>query len=364
YYLWLRSNCGDAGLGAWKHISFTTACGTITHFPFKENFNYNTFPPDCWSLNITNEYGTWKHNPENGGYAEVLYGLNQDEWLITPPMSFVNVKDPKLSFKWLMSYDFSVGIYDNYDLNCLVTTDNGTTWTLLWNEEDFGEFENFQWNTTEIDLSNFINEENLAFAWQYVGNDGARAGLDNILIEATALIEANTFPKYEDFDIDNPHDVIATIQWNDAVSLVQVVDNQNGAYVLVDGLDYEVSNDSLIIKSEYLAANLTEDNQISELHIDFDLGSSYLIITSTKISVEQFTALEFKIYPNPNKGEFIVELQQDAEMFITNILGKVIMSKSLNNGANHINISDQASGTYFINLIDENSVKTFRIIIE
>lgn len=71
------------------------------------------------------------------------------------------------------------------------------------------------------------------------------------------------------------------------------------------------------------------------------------------------------IYPNPGKGVFNVVLNQDnAAIEVVNTLGKVIVSEKLNSKTHQLNISNQASGIYFIKTIVDNETKIVKIVKE
>ena len=72
------------------------------------------------------------------------------------------------------------------------------------------------------------------------------------------------------------------------------------------------------------------------------------------------------VYPNPNDGLFSVKLDQtlaNAEVSIIDIRGRVLETKSMNGKLSEtIDISDNASGIYFVELRAENIQKTIRIV--
>jgi hypothetical protein len=95
---------------------------------------------------------------------------------------------------------------------------------------------------------------------------------------------------------------------------------------------------------------------------DFDPGpSSYTMpstfrgvyltkyTTSVATAVKQNTANNaVRVYPNPSNGRFLIESPADSEAHIFNLFGKCILSQKLDKGENKIDLSDQASGVYFI----------------
>lgn len=103
---------------------FTTACGSVTTFPFTESFDGTTFPPACWlSQKITgSDPGTWKRvtagtnpvcAPYSGAgmieYDSYLYSSGTKGILVTPPLNIPN-EFFKVNF-WM----YRSGTYSNLD---------------------------------------------------------------------------------------------------------------------------------------------------------------------------------------------------------------------------------------------------------
>ncbi|MFA5574619.1 MAG: InlB B-repeat-containing protein [Brumimicrobium sp.] len=82
---------------------------------------------------------------------------------------------------------------------------------------------------------------------------------------------------------------------------------------------------------------------------------------------------DISIYPNPNNGKFTIEISNskaddNATLQLSDLTGKIIASEriSLNKGTTQffIDYPSLASGTYFVNLIGENSVlKRLKVVI-
>lgn len=72
-------------------------------------------------------------------------------------------------------------------------------------------------------------------------------------------------------------------------------------------------------------------------------------------------------YPNPSHGIFSLKVDENligAQFFITDIGGRIIVpAQTINNSESKITL-DQAPGTYLINITDDLSTATYRIIIE
>lgn len=152
-----------------------------------EDFESGTIP-STWSVQQTNPRETWYVGEGVDSFvATVDYDEDledQNEWFITPSLDFTPTRAAYvLTFDLGMSYYWGVDPNNNYDVYLKVSTDNGATWTQIWSEDQIGEFENWTLNPVRIDVSQFQGQDNVKFAFQYVGADGAAVYLDNVKVE-------------------------------------------------------------------------------------------------------------------------------------------------------------------------------------
>ncbi len=71
------------------------------------------------------------------------------------------------------------------------------------------------------------------------------------------------------------------------------------------------------------------------------------------------------IYPNPNSGKFIIELNDNMVVSLYNTIGSLVYKKNMLAGKNIIDIENLHSGTYLIKaqneqLIIENKILLFK----
>ncbi len=150
------------------------------------------FPPTDWSTIVTNSDNTWMQgNPQDNNFNQIdpnsLYSAlvpwvaaDQDEWLIT---SVVDAQgETPVTLHWYAGV--SGPWLTNATLKCLISTDNGTTWTELWNAADeIDPAADWAWNEVTLDISSYASTP-FQIAWQYVGNDGDLAGVDGVEISS------------------------------------------------------------------------------------------------------------------------------------------------------------------------------------
>ncbi len=84
----------------------------------------------------------------------------------------------------------------------------------------------------------------------------------------------------------------------------------------------------------------------------------------TNISLNEFNSHVADLFPNPNNGNFFLELTYNAHVSVTNALGELVYAKELKKGTEKIDLQNQTNGIYFIQIITNNGIKTLKIIKE
>jgi len=83
------------------------------------------------------------------------------------------------------------------------------------------------------------------------------------------------------------------------------------------------------------------------------------------ISVAEVKNLSYNMYPNPtNDYLYISSKTNNSSINIYNITGKMVLSKTLAQGENIINVSNLASGIYLTRFASNNQVDTKKLIIQ
>jgi trimeric autotransporter adhesin len=85
------------------------------------------------------------------------------------------------------------------------------------------------------------------------------------------------------------------------------------------------------------------------------------VTVSACTSIEESTTSKtFQVFPNPNKGEFVIHTEEVADLTILNAIGQVVLNRQLKVGVNNFDLSEQAKGVYLLKLKND----TFKIIKE
>ncbi|MDD3877691.1 MAG: X2-like carbohydrate binding domain-containing protein [Bacteroidales bacterium] len=92
-----------------------------------------------------------------------------------------------------------------------------------------------------------------------------------LLIKAIETISPELNPDAADFIVNIPQDVKTTIDWNDALYVTSIVDNQLVPYSLTT-LDYNINVDTLTLFASYLSTVIPNDSDEVVLTINFNNG--------------------------------------------------------------------------------------------
>jgi multidrug transporter EmrE-like cation transporter len=103
YKVWVRSNCGVGGFGAWiGPIVFTTACLPAT-LPWSENFDSlttgNNIFPSCWAYNnILSNWSITNYPTAYSGANSLRRSWSTDGWAFTPTVTLTAGTSYTLSY--------------------------------------------------------------------------------------------------------------------------------------------------------------------------------------------------------------------------------------------------------------------------
>lgn len=221
---------------------------------FFAGFEDGLVPPTGWTLNSTNNQYTWTINadavPDGIGAAQVDYDptpADQNEDLITSSIDLSGVSFPFLYFKTASSYYWGVSPLNNYDISVSISTDDGVSWTEIWNEDELATAEGGQfitWKSYLIkeDLSAYAGMSNVKLKFNYTGNDGAQWVIDSVRIMECADVTGVTI------DTDSYTTSSFALDWDDTHTSYDIefgpADFTVGSGTIVTGItnsNYEIT---------------------------------------------------------------------------------------------------------------------------
>ena len=160
-----------------------------------ETFSTNTMPPTGWERIQTNPSETWfidSSLPHGQPYCAAVHRgsstVLQNEWLISPQLDFTQYTGfINLSFWWYTSC-YVAHWKDYIDLNVCISTDNGSTWTLVWSDDNItGNYTSWKWYDSnmgkDIALSKYGGESQVKIGFQYYSNNTDQASAQELSID-------------------------------------------------------------------------------------------------------------------------------------------------------------------------------------
>ncbi|MCX7671829.1 MAG: DUF11 domain-containing protein, partial [Anaerolineae bacterium] len=158
--------------------------------PAQEGFEGGVMPPPGWTVQAQNADWTWDINDEDyihtGNFgAYVPWDYDQNEWLLSPRL--LGVTGGMTTSLWSMgSVRWCRDVDDNCDLNVwLVVNAVGGGDDVLLGKADNAWPANWTWARSVFTLPTVLPAGALRIGYQYVGDDGADVGLDDIVLPGT-----------------------------------------------------------------------------------------------------------------------------------------------------------------------------------
>lgn len=267
-----------------------------------------------------------------------------------------------------------------YLANGLATGGNGagllpnyTNREMVWNKISLAPSSNF--NTESLSFS--PEDDDYDWFWIYPQDDVT--GTITRWFEVDNLV-AGTCPTTETYNNTNslPHatDRSSWVKTTSGGSGVDVLNNQEvhfhaGSYVLL-GVDFHAQNGSTFhaMIDGCKSWSCTDPSQKwagSEDSSNYNVNE-YESVEPKPLEAPVATNL-FDIYPNPNAGEFTIELNalEDISIFVMDVLGKVVYKNIITKaGINRLNvdISNHPKGIYLVKVIQGEEIITKRMVYQ
>ncbi|MDD2278530.1 MAG: choice-of-anchor J domain-containing protein [Bacteroidales bacterium] len=283
-------------------------------------------PPAGWTNVATNAIETWEQVgtvtfssgdvvPVDGSFqAEVYWDYgHQDEWLITN--EFLVPNNGKLEF-WSYSGAQASPNGDHYYVK--ISTDGGTTWTVLWDVVTSTTVESV-YSEVIVDLSTYAGQD-VKLAWQAVDGDGQGLWfawfIDKVLVEMGT--KAKAFESYT---------------------------------VYLDGA--EVATD--VTALNYTFEGLAVGTHTAGVKAVYATGATEIITTDFEIlpvGVPTDATPSIAVYPNPSNGVYNI-IVENATVVVTDITGRTVLTKEIRNNG-EIDLSAQPNGIYIFKVGSRN----------
>ena len=372
YQVRVQAVCGVDAQSLWISTMFTTFCDAVTTFPLTEDFEHNGLLPDCWSQEYVYNNLDWAfqagghnlgniHNAQSGSYNAFFFAESDDGLttrLVTPILDLSGMTEAYVTL-WYAQQAWG----NNQDqLSVYYRTSPNNQWQLLTRYSGSVNF----WTKDSLDLPNLSATYQLAFVG--VANYGYGVVLDNITIDGsytpptdptvltiaasnvtqtTATLNATT---------NNPDDVAITakgFEWKptNGGSYTQIVGTSTGT-------TFTASLTDLTANTGYtFKAFITYDG---ETVYGDEMSFSTLVDAINDITLTN----SINLMPNPADNYIELSINSNVvvkEAVVYNAFGQMILTAELNDNHVRIDLSNVASGMYFVRVNSEgvSATKTF-----
>lgn len=181
-----------------------------------ENFEGSTFPPTGWTRTNTNAARQWDLSTVNftGTSAQELetrdyftitgnnsatinwVGTANTANLTSPSFTLVGAASPILKFNVVVGWSYMIDI-NTGNLVAQVSTNGGTSWTTLWDEDteigftddgdDDEDTDTYNTVAVQRSLSAYIGQADVRIRFQYTGADADAVAIDDVQVLAATL---------------------------------------------------------------------------------------------------------------------------------------------------------------------------------
>ena len=96
----------------------------------------------------------------------------------------------------------------------------------------------------------------------------------------------------------------------------------------------------------------------------FSFSDYAFLIVNYNVGIDEKENM-ISVYPNPSKGDFVIQNAEGATLVISDVNGRVVETYSdLSSDKETINLSNQARGIYFLKIIKEDNLEVIKLIKE
>ena len=365
------------GTGLSVENSFTTSCGSgISSFPYSQDFSHGIIPP-CWTMDDLQGNGqVWTFNnpgertintsTANNGFAiidsdDYGSGNSQNCDLISPVFNFSSHTNITVEFEhYYRHYGAQRGTFS-------YSTDNGSAWTELQS-----------WATTtnnaEVFSQDLTNElkgkPQVKFKWNFTGTWGYYWAFDDFTVSAepdssiqTNILVSGTTLSTGETDCFNATQTITV-----AGDGTQVIVESGASANFIAGQNIRFLPGFHAQEGSYLRGYITTTGnycvEAPPALVAAETTNKEAIIVDA--SLTEFADREMVVYPNPNSGEFTIELRNfegDTRVMLFNAVGQLVWNELTIEPKIRMSIPNAESGMYFITAINNNRQFSRKIVV-
>jgi hypothetical protein len=257
-----------------KKTTLKEVLSMAKNVPFSEKFDDTVATVTTWTKTVTFAAKTWMFgNPASGSFSTIdptntysiiiPYNLPtdplQNEWFISPSVTAqAGLQNLFVSFYAGYSKEYlpsGGGGNPGATLKCLISKNNGTTWTTVWDANtDANTPAGWSWKKRNIQVDSLIGQS-FKIAFQYTGKDGDLAAVDNVMV-------GEILPNKMKIAAINMPNFVSNAS---PISVKAVLKNVGGNVITSATVKYQIDNNA-VVTGALTGANIASDAEYTYTH--------------------------------------------------------------------------------------------------
>lgn len=257
-----------------KKTTLKEVLSMAKNVPFSEKFDDTVATVTTWTKTVTYAAKTWMFgNPASGSFSTIdptntysiiiPYNLPtdplQNEWFISPSVTAqAGLQNLFVSFYAGYSKEYlpsGGGGNPGATLKCLISKNNGTTWTTVWDANtDANTPAGWSWKKRNIQVDSLIGQS-FKIAFQYTGKDGDLAAVDNVMV-------GEILPNKMKIAAINMPNFVSNAS---PISVKAVLKNVGGNVITSATVKYQIDNNA-VVTGALTGANIASDAEYTYTH--------------------------------------------------------------------------------------------------
>ena len=376
YQIQVQAICSTDEQSFWTSTDFTTFCETVNSFPFTEDFEHGGLIPDCWTQEFAQGHQEWEfqagghslgfiHEAHSGSYNAYLFAEGNIEAtitrLVTPLLDLNGMTQAYVTY-WHAQQPWN---YYQDQLSVYYRNNPNDQWQLLTQHIDAIN----TWTKDSLALPNLSGTYQLAFVGRT--SNGYGVLLDDITINGSNTPIIVTDPTVTTTAATNISQTAATLN--------ATINNPDEVTITAKGFEWKLSDGGSYTQiagsgsGNTFSASLTGLSENTaytfKAFISYNDTTVYgdeIGFITLPVGIDNITlANSINLMPNPADNYIELTVNSNVEVkeaVVFNAFGQMIQTVELNNNHARIDLSNMASGMYFVRVSGDNATATKKFI--
>jgi len=365
----IRAFCGGADTARAVGTSFTTLCDAIATLPWNEDFTNSATGsmPNCWDQYFTGTTASYApHVVSSSSYQQGLDGnfiyilasssssYGQDVVVVLPVFSAdIN------TLEMIFSYEYESSSYGTLEVGYITGSDYNS---------DFVVVETCAVSTdATVDTVNFsaasATATRIAFRWTNNYSTYYTVGIDNITVQTAS---AGPGPQPQNCDAPVVTSAVAdgntiTLSWTGAATQYQVASTL-GAWT-------NPTPEAVVNATTYTFENLSAGSYTVGVRAvceegGFSAWATRSVTVGGGEGIDDVDGLVIALFPNPAAEQVTLQLGEASEVCLVDQSGRTAGRYSLDAGTSVLDLSQYASGVYYVRVVSTSGTSVRKLVVK